>query len=509
MHTNHPMNRILAALLVLPFVLPLAAGAPTADARTAGTRPGLGSADTIRWEPYTLEVADSAHAAELGRLTVPEVRGSPDSGSVELAFVRLPSRAEDPGPPIVYLDGGPGGSGVGIARAPAYYRLFDGLRDVADVILLSQRGTGLSSPRLVCALTSPVPDDLFTTRERVLEVLRPEVDACAESWRARGADLAGYTTVESADDLEALRRALGADRVSLLGFSYGTHLGLTAMRRHGDRIARAVLIGTEGSEDTWKLPSTPDLQLRHLSWLAARDEAAAAATPDLYAAVDTLLRRLDAEPVSLAIDGRGGERTIRLGGDGMRYLLQRDIGDTNDLPLWPAAIRLTLDGDHRMLGRLAGRRFRELAGVPLMAILMDCASGARSERLARIRDEAPSHVTGAMTNLWYPEACAAVPEARLGDDFRSRFVSPVPTLFLSGTLDANTPPYQARYVSWGWPRATHLVVEQAGHEAIMPYGPAQEVIVDFFRGEEVSERTIEAPELDFRDIDDVRAIPGG
>jgi pimeloyl-ACP methyl ester carboxylesterase len=490
----HATLRSVSALIVL-------LGVPVALAAQ--------SADTIRWEPYTLDVGDTAHTFEMGRLTVPEVRGSPEAGTVELAFVRLPSRAEAPGPPIVYLDGGPGGSGVGIARSPAYYRLFDGLRDVADVILLSQRGTGLSSPGLVCPLRSGLPDDLFTTRERMLEALLPEVEACARSWRERGAELEGYTTVESADDLESLRRALGVEQLSLLGFSYGTHLGLAAMRRHGDRIARAVLIGTEGPEHTWKLPSTPDLQLRHVSWLAARDEDAAAGTPDLYAAVDTLLRRLDGRPVSLVIDARGGERTITLGGDGMRYLLQRDMGDTNDLPVWPAAIRLTLDGDHRMLAALAGRRFREIAGVPLMGILMDCASGARDERLSRIREEAPRHVTGSMTNLWFPEVCEAVPEVRAGDGFRSHFVSDVPTLFLSGTLDANTPPYQAHYVSWGWPRATHLVVEKAGHESVMPYGPAQEVIIDFFRGEDVSGRTIPARELDFRSVEEVREMTGG
>lgn len=463
----------------------------------------------IRWAEYTLEVGDSSHAAELGRLTVPEVRGASEPGTVELVFVRLASRAEDPGPPIVYLDGGPGGSGVGIARAPAYFRLFDALRDVADVILLSQRGTGLSTPNLVCRLASPLPDDIFTSRNRILEALRPSVEACARSWRERGVDLSGYNTRESADDLESLRKALGVERLSLLGFSYGTHLGLAAIRRHGERIHRAVLIGTEGPDHTWKLPSTGDLQLRHLSWLAARDENGRAATPDLLAAVDTLLERLDREPVELPFRADGRADTIRLGGDGLRYLLARDLGDTNDHPLWPAAIRLTLDGDRRPLTLLAARRFREIAGVPLMSILMDCASGASPLRLERIAQEAEGARLGAMANLWYPEVCEVVPEARLGADFRSRFTSDVPTLFLSGTLDANTPPYQARYVSWGWPRATHLVVERAGHEGVMPWGPAQEVIVDFIAGEDVRGRHVEGPSLEFISVDRAREMAGG
>lgn len=192
----------------------------------------------------------------------------------------------------------------------------------------------------------------------------------------------------------------------------------------------------------------------------------------------------------------------------MRYFLRRDMGDTNDLPVWPAAIRMTLDGDLRMLTSLAGRRFRELAGVPLMGMLVDCASGASEERIARIEEEVSASVTGAMTDSWFPEVCTLLPEARLGPDFRSRFVSDVPTLFLSGGLDANTPPHQARFTSWGWPEATHIVVEAAGHETLMPYPPAQSAVVDFFRGEDVSGRRIPASPLDFLGVDEVREMLG-
>ncbi|MGK7312465.1 MAG: alpha/beta fold hydrolase, partial [Candidatus Longimicrobiales bacterium M2_2A_002] len=477
---------VVPVLLVLVVPLALLGSMPARLAGQGGAaadsvRGAAGEASEVRWSEFTLEVGDSAVAAEVGRMTVPEVRGATEPGEVELAFVRLPTRAADPGPPIVYLDGGPGGSGYGIARVPAYYRLFDALRDVADVILLSQRGTGLSRPRLGCALSSPLPGDLFTTRERMLETLRPEVEACAVSFRGRGVQLGGYTTRESADDVDALRRGLGADSISLLGFSYGTHLALATLRRHGDRVARAVLIGTEGPDHTLKLPGTGDRQIRHLAALAAADPAVAEVMPDLYAAIDTLLRRLDAEPVSLAIRTRDGPRTIALGGDGMRYLLRRDLGDTNDHPVWPAALRMALDGDFRATAGLAGRRFNELAGVPLMAILMDCASGASPERMARIRAQRAASLLGAMMDSWYPEICTAVPEARLDDDFRTPFVSDVPTLLLAGTLDANTPPWQARQVSWGWPHATQITVDRAGHETLMPWPPAQRVIVDFFR----------------------------
>lgn len=128
---------------------------------------------------------------------------------------------------------------------------------------------------------------------------------------------------------------------------------------------------------------------------------------------------------------------------------------------------------------------------------MDCASGATPERMARIRGRYATSLLGAMTDSWYPDVCDALPEARLDDGFRAPFVSPVPTLFLAGTLDANTPPWQAREVAWGWPDATHIVVERGGHETLLPYGPAQQVIVAFFDGEDVRGRSIELPPMEF------------
>ncbi|MDX1568760.1 MAG: hypothetical protein R3223_13225 [Longimicrobiales bacterium] len=68
------------------------------------------------------------------------------------------------------------------------------------------------------------------------------------------------------------------------------------------------------------------------------------------------------------------------------------------------------------------------------------------------------------------------------------------------------PPTRPWFTSWGWPDATHIVVENAGHEALMPYPPAQSAIVDFFRGVDVSERTIPAPRLDFLGVDEVRTM---
>src|SRR4051812_12553132 len=75
--------------------------------------------------------------AELGTFLVPENRSDPDSAKIELAFVRFKSTSKNPGNPIVYLAGGPGGSGVGTAKG-SRFPLFMAMREVADVIAYDQ-----------------------------------------------------------------------------------------------------------------------------------------------------------------------------------------------------------------------------------------------------------------------------------------------------------------------------------------------------------------------------------
>src|SRR5436189_6198121 len=147
--------------------------------------------------------------AEMGRLLVPERRSDPGSRLIELAFVRMKSTSRQPGPPLVFLAGGPGISGIDNLRSETLYPWFEALRQVGDVIALDQRGTGLSNPRLDCLEAWDLPLDRPASRGEVLRVGREKAHICVNFWRQQGVDLQGYTTEESADDIEDLRKALG------------------------------------------------------------------------------------------------------------------------------------------------------------------------------------------------------------------------------------------------------------------------------------------------------------
>jgi pimeloyl-ACP methyl ester carboxylesterase len=431
--------------------------------------------------------AAAQNLADLEKLTVLEDRSKPDGRKIELAFARLKSTASNPGAPIVYLDGGPGGSGIGMYRVAEYKVIFDEMRAAGDVILLSQRGTGFSTPRLVCRDASPIPNDLFLSAARMVEVLGPRAIRCASELRAKGIDLAAYNTEASADDLEDLRKALGVPKISLFGFSYGTHLALAAVRRHPESIDRVILAGTEGPDHSQKYPHTFDLQLARLAQLEGQ--------PDLIEVAATVMARLEKSAIAVEAKMQGQEPAkLTIGKEGFQYLLRRDIGDTNDTKNVLRLIRDTARGDYAMLSAFAARRFGEFGGgVALMGAAMDCASGTSPERMTRINRELAGSLLGEMTNFPYPQVCQVLKLQALPESFRTPIISKLPALFISGSLDSNTPPYQAEEVRWGFPNSVHVIVENAGHESTLTLREVRGLMVDFLLGKDVAGRRIVAP----------------
>lgn len=456
------------------------------------------SPSPLRWEERPLQRADGTSVvAHYGRLSVPENRLRPESRTIEIGFVRLPAAPGATGPPLVYLTGGPGQSIVRSLTRPGAVDRWQPFLEVGDVILLDQRGTGVSDPHLGFAWREETPVNLFRSRDDAWGYVERIARAAAEHFRENGVDLDGYTTVQSADDIEALRQALAVEKLSLLGFSYGTHLALSAVRRHGDRLANVVLVGVEGPNHTYKLPSTADVQFAKLSLLARADPKIAADIPDLEQLLDRVLERLRSEPVTVPVRDPGSGETIDIpiGADGLLTILRRDLGDASDLPVFPRLLHSIDRGDLRLLEWFVRKRFR--FGASAMSAIMDAASGATAERLARIRAEAADSRFGDVGNFPFPEIAAIWSAPDLGDAYRAPLVSSVRTLFLSGTLDYNTPPFQAEEVRWGFPNSSHIVVENAGHEQILTHPSVRQAIVDFLRGESVDDVTAAWPPLRF------------
>jgi pimeloyl-ACP methyl ester carboxylesterase len=144
------------------------------------------------------------------------------------------STAAEAGPPIIYLAGGPGGTATGTAQGPRW-PIFMALREVSDVIAFDQRGTGFPTTSRRAAPAGPPP---AFTRAGLTAHIRAEYARAWDDWTRPGVALRGYNTVESADDVDDLRQHLGAEKMHLWGISYGSHLGLAILKRHGAKVDR-------------------------------------------------------------------------------------------------------------------------------------------------------------------------------------------------------------------------------------------------------------------------------
>jgi pimeloyl-ACP methyl ester carboxylesterase len=377
---------------------------------------------------------------------------------------------------------------------------FQKLREVGDVILFDQRGVGRSRPNLTRITPEPLPADIFGDRGKSQAEFTKRFKEAAEYFRSQGVDLSAYNTRESAHDVEDVRKALGAEKFNLVGFSYGTHLGLACIRYHGANLNRVVLIGTEGPDHTEKLPSTSDNAVRRLAKIAAADPEIGPNVPDLYATLKRVLERLAKEPAKVTVTDRRANKPIELtiSDAGLQFLIMRDLGDTNDLPIFPAWF-VTMDrGDHSILARFAERRYNQYGGgAPIMTVMVDGASGASAKRRKQIEREAASAILSDMVNFPSFFIPGISEGTDLGDEFRSPIKTTVPTLFFSGDLDNNTQPFQADEVRRTFKSSTHIVIPNAGHESMLTEERVQQTMVDFLNGKDVSTVKIALPPLKF------------
>jgi len=458
----------------------------------------------LKLEPYIFESASKEKVeAEFGRLRVPENRRRPDSRLIEIAFVRFKSTAPNPGSPIIYLAGGPGGSGIATARGTRF-PLFMALREVADVIALDQRGIGQSEPNLYCLDPVDYPVNKAPDRRELLEAFRRASRICAERFRKEGVDLDGYNTNESADDLEDLRIALGAKKISLWAISYGTHLSLAAVKRHESSIDRVILAGVEGLTQTIKLPSNIQRHLARIDRLVKDDPELAKDVPDFLGLMERVLGQVELEPVTVEVtDPRTQQKSaVTINKLTLQILAAQSFGG-GEASL-PARFYAMSKGDFSLAAQgwmnFISQGLEHLGSA--MAYMMDCYSGVSAARRRQIEQEAKTCLLEDVIDLPHPYVCDAWGSPDLGDGFRQEPNAKIPALFISGTFDVRTPVSNAEEVRRGFPDSEHLIIEGAVHSDPLFLSSPQikQVMLEFLKGQKISTSRIVLPPLKFAPV---------
>ena len=181
----------------------------------------------IEWKPCD---GSTSTQVECGNIEVPFDYADPEQGSFVLYIKKL--NAASPANRIGSMmvnPGGPGFGGSSLADDAQYYFSQD-LIDHFDIIAWDPRGTGESTPAVNCVDTFDEyfgldsPPESPEEKQALIDASQAFNDNCAQN---SGAILPYISTMASAQDLNSLRLALGEEKVSYFGFSYGSELGTT------------------------------------------------------------------------------------------------------------------------------------------------------------------------------------------------------------------------------------------------------------------------------------------
>jgi len=417
-----------------------------------------------------------ALAAQCGELTVPENRERPDGRNIKLTVAVLPANTLHPQPdPLFVLAGGPGQAATNLGP---FVALLQEVRKNRDIVLVDQRGTGRSSP-----LDCPA-----WRRERRLDTaleLDPLAHAaeCLAQLRAAGIDPAQYTTAAFVADLDAVRAALGYERVNLWGGSYGTRVALEYLRRHPARVRSMVL---DGAVPPARIPLIDVWPTREaaLTALAAACEASAAcraAHPDLRGALAAIAADLGpgGRHVTLTDPATGAEQTMRLTYEHVLAALQPALYIPELASLVPEAITRLRGGDFApliaLVALVTSDRVSEVnAALHFSVTCTDDAPrlkpGEAEALLANLPTRPLAQRVLAVCELW-PRG-AAQPQAA------TAVASDVPALLISGGLDPVTPPAYAAEVANTLPNSLQVVAAGYGH-IVSPHACAPRLIAAF------------------------------
>jgi pimeloyl-ACP methyl ester carboxylesterase len=446
----------------------------------------------------SLAAASAASAAcpegaQCGTVTVPLDHSGRTAGTLSIAYAKVPATGTRTGT-LVLLSGGPGQAALPLTTG--FAELVEPLRSSYDIVTVDQRGTG-DSGAVEC-----------------------ELDEVADCATKLGARRAFYSTPETARDLEDVRVALGVDKLTLLGVSYGGKVASEYVRRYPERTAAVVLDSpapVDGLDGIGELrPFGAPRVMNEVcfpglcsSTVTDADEALAAAAERLQ---EGALSGLAVSPSGRVSRARVTEADL------YSLLIASDLSPALRAGL-PAAIASLAAGDATPLVHLAivlggsgdgGGDDDEINAARLLATTCiearlpwapESPVAPRADALMAFAAERASafapFTAETVLESSPAELCATWPPTPRPEAVP--YAGPnVPVLVISGREDLRTPLESARRTAAQYPNAKVLAVPAVGHSVLSsdPSGCARAGLIAFLRGaavEQCSQRNSRIP----------------
>jgi pimeloyl-ACP methyl ester carboxylesterase len=418
------------------------------------------------WQRITcpFDVSKGFLAVECGRLKVPENYDAPRR-NVQIAFMIVHAKRNiDPDHPVIFLSGGPGAPLLVYAEMLVADPQINDIVVDRDWVFYDQRGAGRSVPMLLC--------------KRAKDYLR-RVKDCRDKFIKEGVDLSQYNSARSAQDIEALRRALGVKQWNLWGISYGSRLAFAVAREFPAGVHAIVHDGPsypKGQEIINDFRGT-DIAINRLLSKCAIDKACASRYQDLRARFLAALSRLRQKPLKVGderIDDSALIQYIR----GYLFTGAPAIFEArvqNLLAYMDAAARDDAHAMRQIKQKMPEENEGDFASVPVEGwydlgqnLSIECNEERPFESLgdykrAAAKSEIVRAMFGKRGGVEMFQDCAIWPSGKANPSVKSRVYFDGPQLAFSGELDASLSGLSGYQIAMLYPNARNVVFKNATH----------------------------------------------
>jgi pimeloyl-ACP methyl ester carboxylesterase len=415
--------------------------------------------------------------ARCGTLEVFENRETKSGRKIALNIAVIPSVSANPqADPVVFFAGGPGQAAVKLGHIALY--ILQKARREREIILVDQRGTGKSN-----ALDCNDKNKNLSLAEKLVDP--DSTKQMQECLQKLDASPEHYTTPNAVADLEAVRAALGYDKLNLFGVSYGTRMALSYLRAHPQHVRSMVLDGV--APTAIKLPlhfgrDTLGALQRTIDDCMKNPDCKKAA-PDLGQDVMQISTALEKSPAKITLNNPAtNEKTElvmdqRIFASSLRSILYRASYGS----LLPITIGEAKKGNFAPLIAQTTAFSADLEDGMSLGMFMSviCAEDVPMIGKDEIQGLANPLFKADMFNSLL-KTCAIWPKGKIAPEHAQPVASDVPVLLLSGALDPATPPVWGALAAKTLTRSKHIVAENLSH-SVSPHGCFPRLMADFFQ----------------------------
>jgi len=394
-----------------------------------------------------------------GSLSVPENYNKPEDNHIVINYAVLPAiDSSSNNTPLMFLAGGPGQAAVELA---AHIRQsFAEIRKTRDIILIDQRGTGLSQPMLCDEPEQKTPYGLIPEEFSLQETLN-----CIEKLKKTN-ELSQYNSDNAIRDFEAVRENLGYQQVHLYGGSYGTRAALVYMRLFPQSVKSTILdsvgpievpIGLFGKSAERSF----NLLLKH----CLNDESCNNAYPNLQQEFNTVIQRLSKKIVSLKINHPrlGTQTQFKLSKDKFVNIILRQLYGMETRSMVPLIIHQAFLNNYQPLIGLISANENAMQMYVGLTFNIICNEDLPKMTKKMQMQDSNNNFDGGSSLKNMKAVCDLWPKYSVDDSFYQPVTANIPTLILSGDLDPVTPPSNGEHSANSLPNSHHIIVKNNAH----------------------------------------------